>query len=33
MKKLIVKIKKYFEGRKIWKAKMSEPLRVRIISK
>ena len=33
MKRLIKKIRLYFEGRKIWEEKMSEPLRPRIIEK
>ena len=32
MKKLIAKIKMFFEGQRIWKAKMSEPMHIRIIS-
>lgn len=32
MRKLIRKIKLYFEGQKVWDAKMSEPLIARIVS-
>lgn len=32
MKKLIKKIKMYFLGKKVWNEKMSEELKIRIIS-
>lgn len=32
MKNIVRKIKMYFEGKAIWKAKMSEPLKIRIVS-
>lgn len=31
MKKIIKKIIMYFEGKKIWNAKMSEPLKIRVV--
>ena len=33
MKKILFKIRMYFEGRRIWKTKMSEQVRIRIISR
>ena len=31
MKRVLKKLRLYFEGRRIWKAKMSEQIRIRII--